>query len=62
MAEIEIGLLVRACLDRRIESVERMRREVTAYLSAKNSKPNPIKWQFTCEDARIKLHSLYPSI
>jgi len=62
MAEIEIGLLVRACLDRRIESAEKMTRGIIAYLRAKNTKPNPIKWQFTCEDARIKLQSLYPSI
>jgi len=62
MAEIEIGLLVRACLDRRIESTDRMRSEVEAYLTAKNSNPIPIKWQFTCKDARIKLHGLYPSI
>lgn len=62
MAEIEIGLLVRGCLDRRIESPQKMRTEVAAYLAAKNSKPIPIKWQFTNEDARTKLHSLYPSI
>lgn len=62
MAEIEIGLLVRACLDRRIESVSKMRKEIAAYLTAKNSKPAPIKWQFTNEDARIKLHSIYPTI
>lgn len=62
MAEIEIGLLVRACLDRRIESVKRMKKEVAAYLTTKNSKPSPTKWQFTNEDARIKLHSIYPSI
>ena len=62
MAEIEIGLLVRSCLDRRIESVERMTREVAAYLLAKNEHPVPIKWQFTNEKARIKLQTLYPSI
>jgi hypothetical protein len=62
MAEIEIGLLVRACLDRRIESVGRMKSEVAAYLIAKNAEFTPIKWQFTNEDARIKLHSIYPSV
>jgi len=59
MAEMEIGLFVR---DRRIASVERMIKEVAASLTSKNSKPTPIKWQFTNEDARIKLHNLYPSI
>jgi len=62
MAEIEIGLLVRACLDCRIASPEKMRKEVDAYLLWKNANPVPIKWQFTNQDARIKLHSIYPAI
>lgn len=62
MAEIEIGLLARGCLDRRIESPCRMRQEVAAYLDQKNVKPVPIKWQFTHKNARIKLHSIYPAI
>ncbi len=62
MAEIETGLLVRSCLDRRIDSPETMRKEVEAYLLRKNANPNPIKWQFTNQDARIKLHSIYPTI
>jgi len=61
MAEIEIGLLVRGCLNRRIESADRMRSEIKAYLATKNEHPNPIRWQFTNKDARIKLHSIYPS-
>ncbi len=62
MAEIEIGLLVRACLSCRIASPEKMRKEVNAYLLWKNANPVPIKWQFTHQDARIKLHSVYPAI
>ena len=62
MAEIEIGLLVRACLDRRIDSPEAMRKEVDAYLLWMNANPIPIKWQFTNQDARTKLHSIYPII
>lgn len=62
MAEIEIGLLARGCLDRRIESAHLLRREVAAYLRDKNAKPAPIKWQFTHKDARTKLHSIYPSL
>ena len=62
MAEIEIGLLVRGCLDRRIESPKRMVKEVAAYLTRKNGNPAPIRWQFKNEDARIKLHSIYPSL
>ena len=61
MAEIEIGLLARGCLDRRIESAQKMRREVAVYLTQKNANPVPIKWQFTHQDTRIKLHSIYPS-
>ena len=62
MAEMEIGLLVRGCLDRRVSSKEEMKEEVEHYLRRKNSKPVPIKWQFTNKDARIKLHSIYPSL
>lgn len=62
MAEIEIGLLVRGCLDRRIGSVEEFRSEIKAYLDRKNETMRPIKWQFTNEKARIKLKSLYPSV
>jgi len=62
MAEIEIGLLTRTCLDRRIESLPFMREEIKSYLKTKNAKPSPINWQFTNEKSRIKLKSLYPSI
>lgn len=62
MAEIEIGLLTRTCLDRRIGSQEEFEKEVKAYLEFKNKNPKPINWQFTNEKARIKLKSLYPSI
>jgi hypothetical protein len=62
MAEIEIGLLTRGCLDRRIATPGRMAGEVEAYLKRNNANPVPIKWQFRNEDARIKLHSIYPSI
>lgn len=62
MAEIEIGLLSRTCLDRRIESAEEFKDEVKAYLARKNAESKPINWQFTNGKARIKLKSLYPSI
>ena len=58
MAEIEIGLLVHGCLDRRIGSVKEFRRGVAAYLERKNENSRPISWQFTNEKARIKLKSL----
>lgn len=62
MAEIEIGLLARTCLDRRIGSEHEFREEVAAYLRWKNASPKPIHWQFTNDEARIKLKSLYPSL
>ena len=62
MAEIEIGLLGRTCLDRRIGSVEEFTDEVKAYLARKNEECKSINWQFTNEKARIKLKSIYPTI
>jgi hypothetical protein len=62
MAEIEIGLLGRTCLDRRTGSAGEFTNEVKAYLARKNEESNSIKWQFTNEKARIKLKSLYPTI
>lgn len=62
MAEIEIGMLGRTCLSRRIGSEDELRREVKAYLTYKNIKPKTVKWQFTNEQARIKLKSIYPAI
>ena len=62
MAEIEIGLLSRTCLDRRIGSVGEFETEVKAYLEWKNKNSKAINWQFTNENARIKLQSLYPTI
>jgi hypothetical protein len=62
MAEIEIGLLGRTCLDRRIGSVGEFTDEVKAYLACKNEESKSINWQFTNQKARIKLKSLYPII
>ena len=62
MAEIEIGLLARTCLSRRIGSVGEFGKEVRAYLEWKNGNPKSISWQFTNEKARIKLKSLHPSL
>jgi len=62
IAEIEISVLARACLDRRIPSQELFRAEIAACLARKNSNPTPTRWRFTCEDARIKLSSLYPHV
>jgi DDE superfamily endonuclease len=61
MAEIELSVLARQCLDRRIESAEELRREVEAWEDDRNERGVGVKWQFTTADARIKLHRLYPT-
>ncbi len=62
MAEIEIGVMARQCLDRRIPDQEVLRREVEAWQGQRNRDAIRVDWRFTTEDARIKLKSLYPSI
>ena len=62
MAEIELNVLTKQCLNRRIDNLKTVREEVKAWQNHRNNKDARIKWQFTTKDARIKLHRLYPSI
>lgn len=62
MAEIELGILGRQCLSRRIDNIEELRRETVAWKMARNAAGTKVNWQFTTADARIKLRKLYPSI
>ena len=62
MAEIEIGVLARQCLDRRIANQDILRGEVNAWQNQRNRDVIRVDWRSTTEDARIKLKSLYPSI
>ncbi len=62
MAEIEIGVKVRQCLDRRISDQSTLRQEVEAWQDRRNRDTIRVNWRFTTADARIKLRSLYPSI
>ena len=62
MAEIEIGVLARQCLDRRIPDQGVLRREAGAWQQQRNRDTIRVAWRFTTADARIKLKSLYPSI
>jgi len=62
MAEIELGILGRQCLSRRIDNADDLRRETTAWEAARDSATATVNWQFKTEDARIKLKRLYPSI
>ena len=62
VAEIELNVLTGQCLNRRIDDIEVVRKEVKAWQESRNNKIAKINWQFTTEDARIKLSRLYPSI
>ena len=61
MAEIELSILSRQCLDRRIPDFDTLQQEVAAWEAERNQKQTWIDWRFTTTDARIKLHRLYPS-
>ena len=61
VAEIELGILGRQCLARRIDNAEDLRREAKAWEAKRNSARTKVNWQFTTADARIKLRRLYPS-
>jgi DDE superfamily endonuclease len=62
MAEIELGILSRQCLDRRIEDIGKLTREVAAWERKRNESGAKVDWRFTTADARVKLKRLYPSI
>jgi hypothetical protein len=62
MAEIEIGVLSRQCLNRRIPDQDTLRSEIAAWQERRNQKRVEVNWRFTTEDARVKLKSLYPSL
>lgn len=62
MAEIELSVLQRQCLDRRISEIGILRREVDHWVSVRNTQKSRINWHFTTKDSRIKLKRLYPSI
>jgi hypothetical protein len=62
MAEIELNVLTKQCLNRRIGELQEIREEAEAWQNSRNNKNAKIDWQFTTKDARIKLKRLYPSI
>ena len=62
MAEIELNVLIKQCLNRRIDNLEEMRAEVAAWQKQRDNAGSTINWQFTCESARIKLKRLYPTL
>jgi hypothetical protein len=62
MAEIELSVLARQGLDRRIPDVALLKRSVAAWQTRRNQAQAKVDWRFTTADARIKLKRLYPSI
>ena len=60
MAETELSILARQCLNRRIQDQATLKREVQAWEKERNQKCSTIRWRFTTQDARVKLSQLYP--
>lgn len=61
MAESELGVLLKQCLDRRIPHKAALAREIKEWQSFRNQHHAKADWQFTTDDARIKLKHLYPT-
>jgi hypothetical protein len=62
VAEIELSILAGQCLDRRLGTKEELVREVKAWEERRNQDHGTVDWQFTTNDARIRLKWLYPSV
>ena len=62
VAEIELSVLSRQCLDRRIESTDELWKELEAWEVERNDRQVGVNWRFTTADARIKLKRLYPAV
>ncbi|WP_407641694.1 hypothetical protein [Amycolatopsis panacis] len=62
MAEIELSALTRQCLSRRINDLDTLNTELTTWQHATTTDQRQIHWQFTTDDARVKLRHPYPKI
>ena len=60
VAEIELNVMIGQCLRRRIDNIEELREEVSTWQAHRDRLEATINWQFTAQDARIKLERLYP--
>ena len=60
MAEIEFSVLARACLKGRNADEDALQEDISAYETERNAAATAINWRFTAQDARAKLHRLYP--
>ena len=61
VAEVELNVMIRQCLNRRIDCIEVLRREVAAWQASRDRIQAKVDWQFTTDDARVKLKRLYPT-
>jgi len=61
MAELELAMLARQCLDPCLADQPTLKREVAAWKASRNRAGRGVNWRFTTEDARIKLKHLYPT-
>jgi hypothetical protein len=62
IAEIELSVLSRQCLDRRVPDAATLQAEISAWQDRRNAAGSGVDWRFTTADARIKLKRLYPSL
>lgn len=62
VAEIELSVMARQCLDRRIADIATLTQEVAAWEKTRNAAVVKVDWQFTTADARVKLKKLYPTV
>lgn len=62
IAEIELNAMTRQCLARRINTLETLQKELSAWEQKRNKNQKTVNWQFKTVDARVKLISLYPQI
>jgi transposase len=60
MVEIELSVLARQCLNRRLPNLETLQQEVAAWQQQRNAQRATVNWRFTASDARLKLERLYP--
>ena len=61
VAEVELSVMIRQCLNRRIDSIDTLRAEVGAWQDARDRIQAKVNWHFTTDDARVKLKRLYPT-
>ena len=61
VAEVELNVMIRQCLNRRIDCIDVLRREVAAWQASRDRIQAKVDWQFTTDDARVKLKRLYPT-